>query len=252
MKLGALCIYGALGAASLGCVLESREAPPSLGQGTHFPQMKKKTFYSEASQDKFVYTILYSLLGKKDPGYYLEIGAADPIGNNNSYFFEKKFQWKGISLDISTYSAKRWKTKRTNPLLIEDAIQSDYGRILQSFPRVIDYLSLDVDGSYDVVLQSVLLSQHIFKVITIEHDSYRFGDLYKDKERQILTSFGYHLLCPDVSTNGLVFEDWWIHPKLFPSNVLSALSSLDLTAKDNAQLIRTIATLKSSKSGYQG
>src|SRR5690348_16636156 len=30
-------------------------------------------FYSQASQDRFVYTLLYQLLGKRDGGYYLEI-----------------------------------------------------------------------------------------------------------------------------------------------------------------------------------
>ncbi len=41
---------------------------------------------------------------------------------------------------------------RQNPLLIEDAMRSDYRQILKSFPKVIDYLSLDIDDSYDVVL----------------------------------------------------------------------------------------------------
>ena len=109
----------------------------------------------------------------------------------------------------------------------------------------IDYLSLDVDGYYDVVLEKLLQSNHVFKVITIEHDFYRFGDLYRQKEREILTGLGYYLLCSDVSNDGLAFEDWWIYPDLFPSNILSQLSSLDLEAKDYTEIMQAISTVVS-------
>lgn len=157
--------------------------------------------------------ILYTLIKKKDQGYYLEIGASDPVANNNSYFFEKNHDWKGISIEINREHLAPWARKRKNPLLIEDATESNYVSILQSFPRIIDYLSLDVDGNYDSVLVRIPLHNYIFKVITIEHDFYRFGDMYRKKERAILSSYGYYLLCPDVIYPGLgPFEDWLIHP----------------------------------------
>jgi len=188
--------------------------------------------YSQASQDSFVYTLLYGLLGKKDVGYYLDIGAYDPILISNSYLFEKHFQWLGVSIEISTEFENRWKSTRKNPLIIQDATQSDYISILDAFPREIDYLSLDVDGYYDVVLERIFLSDHIFKVLTVEHDFYRFGDVFRNKERSILFSQGYYLLCPDVVIEGYgSFEDWWIHPSAFPPSLFSALTSLDLKEK---------------------
>jgi hypothetical protein len=200
--------------------------------------------YSQASQDRFVYLLLYELLDKQDDGYYLEIGAGHPIDGNNSYFFEKNLGWKGVSIDIDNASQKIWHSVRQNPLLIEDATQSDYKSILKSLPQVIDYLSLDIDGNYDTVLQKIPFNDHIFKVITIEHDFYRFGDRYRKNERMILESLGYHLLCPDVSLFHIgmecVFEDWWIHPSAFPADIFSMLTSLDLKAKNNEQLINTI------------
>ncbi|MFZ4673615.1 MAG: hypothetical protein ACOYL1_04660 [Chlamydiia bacterium] len=204
-------------------------------------------FYSQVSQDKFVYSILYGLLGKQDKGYYLEIGAGEPIHINNSYFFEKNLHWDGVSIDISENLAERWYAARKNLLLSEDATQSDYSAILRSFPRVIDYLSLDVDGSYDVVLEKLVRAKHIFKVITIEHDFYRYGDLYRQKERKILTGLGYHLLCSDVSQNGCAFEDWWIHPDFFPSEILSQLASLDLRAKNYIQIMQVIRAVVQSR-----
>ncbi len=200
--------------------------------------------YSQASQDRFVHVLLYQILDKKDEGYYLEIGAGHPTITSNTYFFEKNLGWKGSSIDISEEHKKLWHATRQNALLIEDATQSDYGSILKPFPQVIDYLSLDIDASYDILLKKISFKDYIFKIITIEHDFYRFGDEFRAEERKILTAFGYHLLCPDVSVffNGknCIFEDWWVHPSAFPADVFSKLKSLDLKEKDHEQLIKTL------------
>jgi len=208
---------------------------PCLASST-FSELKYQQFHSQADQDYFVYLLLYRLLDKQDAGYYLEIGAGHPSDINNSLFFEKNFDWKGVSIDVSNTYKTMWDSTRKNPLLIEDARKSDYTSILSSFPYVIDYLSLDIDADYDIVLKRIPFNDHIFKIITIEHDFYKFGDTYREKERKILASMGYYLLCPDVSA----FEDWWIHPSAFPSDVFSMLASLDLNGKLNAQVLNSI------------
>jgi hypothetical protein len=205
-------------------------------------------FNSQACQDEFVYTIFYNLLGKQDSGCYLEIGAGEPIYFNNTYILEKDCGWSGLSIDISDNLMPRWYAARNNPLLSNDATQLDYSSVLQQFPQVIDYLSLDVDSHYDTVLRSVMRSGHSFKVITIEHDAYRYGDVYRSKEREILKAFGYHLLCADVSHIGYAFEDCWIHPNLFPSGLVQQLKSLDLQAKDCREVIQNIKTLVTKRS----
>lgn len=204
----------------------------------------QETFFSQASQDKFVYEILYKILHKSDQGYYLEIGASEPVFINNTYFFEKNLGWKGISIDISEAHLQNWNCLRHNSLLIEDATKTDYASLFLYFPQVIDYLSLDVDGYYDVVLKKLPLNNYIFKVITIEHDAYRYGDVYKKAERKILTSYGYYLLCGDVSSSGISFEDWWIHPSAFPKKTLKMLKSLNLHNLDHAEIMK-ILLLKS-------
>ena len=128
-------------------------------------------------------------------------------------------------------------------MLVEDATQSNYSAILKTFPQVIDYLSLDIDGYYDVVLEKLVSTGHVFKVITIEHDFYRYGDLYRQNERTILTGLGYYLLCSDVSSGGLAFEDWWIHPNFFPSSIFSKLISLDLQARNYTEIMQVIRTV---------
>jgi len=197
-------------------------------------------FNSQASQDEFVHTLLYTLLDKQDPGSYLEIGAGLPVGHNNTYFFEKSLGWEGISIDISSRFIQSWNSLRDNPLLIQDATRCDYVSMLASFPPSIDYLSLDTDGGYDTVLRRIPFDDHTFKVITIEHDVYRFGEYYRTEERKILNSLGYHMLCGDVSCQGLTFEDWWIHPSAFPPEVLSKLTSLDLDGKNHQEIIEIL------------
>jgi hypothetical protein len=200
---------------------------------------------SQASQDQFVYSILYKLLGKEDKGYYLEIGAWHPSIGNNTFSFERDFGWNGVSIDISNTYQSAWSLTRHNPLLIEDATESDYASILSTFPPLIDYLSLDIDSGYDKVLERMPLDKYTFKVITIEHDFYRFGDEFRAAERRILESFGYRLLCPNVSIlqSGIecTFEDWWIHPNAFPPEAIAMLSGLDLNGKNHENIMHILS-----------
>ena len=131
-----------------------------------------------------------------------EIGAGHPQDGNNSYIFEKNLGWKGISLDIAD-TRDIWYSVRQNSLLVEDATTADYQSILKPFPQIIDYLSLDIDSSYDIVLQKIPFNDHIFKIITIEHDFYRLGDEFREKERKFSASLGYYLLLPGCIIHGL-------------------------------------------------
>src|SRR5271156_4992668 len=155
MRLGTFLTCKLLAITSLTCAFEYNELPFQYLEISHSPDRLARLsltdtadYYSQAAQDRFVYMILYGLLGKQDQGYYLEIGAGDPINTNNSYFFEKELNWSGVSIDISKEHTKQWYAARNNLLLNEDATKSDYGTILQSFPKVIDYLSLDIDECY--------------------------------------------------------------------------------------------------------
>src|SRR5579872_2564691 len=200
-------------------------------------------FFSQASQDRFVYTMLYKLLNKADDGYFVEIGAGHPISINNTFFLESNFNWKGISIDISMQHINLWSQCRKNPLVVTDALQCDYESLFNLFPKNIDYLSLDIDEHYDTVLKKLPLDKYMFKVITIEHDAYKYGDRFRNKEREILSSFGYKLLCADVVLETTSFEDWWIHPSFFPNDVLDRLDLLDLKYKDHTQLVNDISAL---------
>ncbi len=82
--------------------------------------------------------------------------------------------------------------------------------LLQKYnaPRIIDYLSLDTEGSEYEILESFDFSKHEFRVITCEHN---FTSM-RDKIYNLLTNKGYKR----VLTNLSEFDDWYIKESLIP------------------------------------
>jgi hypothetical protein len=167
--------------------------------------------YSQAGQDEFV----ISLFDEKYCGTFLDIGCRLPNEINNTILLEEN-GWSGISLDIMDFSDE-WKI-RTTPFIIEDALKCDYENLfkIHKMPKVIDYLSLDIegDGLRFLALEKIMKSGVEFKVITIEHDVYRGYDMAERMpQRNLLNGLGYFLVCSNVTLSGNPFEDWWVNPK---------------------------------------
>lgn len=185
-------------------------------------------YYSQCAQDEFVDKIL----NHQTTGFFIDIGASHPIQSNNSYFFES-IGWSGLCFDQIDYNDEltdgRFKIKnpcefskfsdiRKSKLILGDARCHDYNKLFveENVPSIIDYLSIDVDEYTLTVLEKIPFQSHQYKVITIEHDWYRFGDSLRIEQRRILNDAGYYLLCADVDgacDNKTFFEDWWINPE---------------------------------------
>jgi SAM-dependent methyltransferase len=170
--------------------------------------------YSEAYQDMFVLTVHD---GKRN-GTYLEIGAGFPLYGNNTYLLESKYDWKGVSIDISPELVDRFNSNRRNQAILCDATTVDYNKLISDakLPTVIDYLQLDCDPpsvTYSI-LEKIPFDKYKFGVITYEHDHYNDSEkIYKEKSRQFLKQHGYVLVVTNVAPSGdLDFEDWWVHP----------------------------------------
>ena len=164
--------------------------------------------HSDGGQDIFVSEIF----GENYKGVFVDIGAQQPINHNNTYMLEARNGWTGLSFDIVDYS-KLWQAERKNPFICANALTYDFKSTFEKYnlSSPIDYLSLDVEGDGDRVncLKNVLKSGYDFKVITIEHDSYRgYAETERDPQRTLLKSLGY-ILVVQCDTS----EDWWIHPK---------------------------------------
>lgn len=188
-------------------------------------------FYSDDRQDEFV----ANLLKFKRNGYYLDIGSCSSVGSNNTYFFES-LDWEGICIEINSMFNESYKT-RTCKYINANALEIDYQQLFidEKFPILIDYLSLDIDQESTEVLKILPLDTYKFKVITIEHDSHYYGDIFKDEQRKILKSKGYFLLCEDVLNQSgrnigqeHAWEDWWVYPLYFKNNELEMLHSYRL------------------------
>lgn len=184
-----------------------------------FKQFASKGLGSQAWQDVFV----ANLLSFKKDGHFLDIGSNDYAAQSNSYFLEQHLNWKGICVEIGPQYAAAYKD-RSCRFINADATQVDYKSALieQGFPARVDYLSLDVDDSSLASLNKLPLDDYRFSVITIEHDSYRVGDVLKIEERKVLQAHNYIMLVSDIYAPlgcgmgpKLSFEDWWIDPIAF-------------------------------------
>lgn len=166
-------------------------------------------FYSQANQDQFVFNILNQKLN----GTFIDIGSNNPIIYNNSFFLES-VGWSGICIDIENFDYSNRKCKFYNA----NALSINYSSLFLSnnLPHIIDYLSIDIDDNTANCLELIPLHNYYFKVITIEHDSYRLGNSLQIKEHSILYNNGYFPLCKNITFQHLkpteFFEDWWIHP----------------------------------------
>jgi hypothetical protein len=191
-------------------------------------------YYSQALQDQFV----SNLLGTKS-GYYIDIGSAHASNTNNTYYFDQ-LGWKGICVEIDPKYNEGYKTRTCN-YINANALDIDYKDLFQASntPMHIDYLSLDVDELSTSVLKLLPLQEYRFKIITIEHDAYIYGDIYCKQQREILSALGYKLYASNVKVPkdnhgshlpNIGFEDWWLdsenavtYDSLYPEEVLSTL-----------------------------
>lgn len=198
-------------------------------------------YYSDDKQDEFT----ASILKFKRNGYYLDIGSSSSIGSNNSYFFES-LDWKGICIEKDSKFNDSYKT-RTCIYINDDALNVNYKQVFaeNNFPFIIDYLSIDIDQDSTLVLEKIPFDEYRFKVITIEHDSHVYGDLYKVPQRYLLRTKGYLLLCVEVlnqsgrnigESHG--YEDWWVYPDFFERDELIRLYSYRLDATEIIQKFR--------------
>ncbi len=176
-------------------------------------------YQSQALQDQFVAKIL----NFKRDGYFIDIGGCDAVSTNNTFALESGLGWKGICIEVDPQHNESYK-QRSCYYLNDDAKKVDYLALLESenAPKVIDYLSLDVDAISTEVLKLLPLDKYTFGIISIEHDHYIHSGIYRDEQREILKAAGYVLYVADVlvplqddTKENCSFEDWWCHSSLF-------------------------------------
>lgn len=176
-------------------------------------------FQSQAGQDRFVYDLAVCGEGRL-VGAFLDVGCADPVVYSNTYALER-VGWRGLLVDVAPHLAALIQEKRVSPFLCADATTVDWKAVVDRYalPNVVDYLSFDLDGAGATAIERVPWDTLRFRILTVEHDAYRFGDGPRQSMRALLRRHGYELLCPDVCNDDQPFEDWWVDPKVVDMTV---------------------------------
>jgi len=168
-------------------------------------------YYSQIGQDKWVCEKLNFLKN----GTWLDIGCQNPIYINNTYAMESQLSWSGLSIDIDTAAINSWTQSGRNlsHLINADALALNYEELLHSFnfPKVIDYLSMDLEPPTLTLkaLYKIPFNSYKFKCITYETDAYRnLGT--ETPARNYLMDQGYVLVVPS-QTQSIPQDDFWMH-----------------------------------------
>jgi hypothetical protein len=169
-----------------------------------------------------------NILKQKNNGFFLDIGACYPSYMSNSEFFELTRNWKGVAVELYESYRNYWLESRPNSYFhCEDATMVDYQKLLdsQNAPKIIDYLSIDVDPPTTLSLLSlykIFETDYSFNVITFECDY--GGDVEcnftrpgtRDESRDFLRSKGFILLeeIYDYGKPHYHVDDLWVHERL--------------------------------------
>jgi FkbM family methyltransferase len=195
-------------------------------------------YKSQVGQDKWV----IELLNNKKNGYFLDIGAYNGVDISNTYILEKNFNWDGLCIeadpDIFKELIKYRNVKCINYAItnIDGYVNFTSNNVLGSItktgkeipaktlktvlkeynvPKIIDYISLDIEGSESLALEEFPFNDYKFKIMTVEHNLYLGDPTNKNKINKILIENGYSLYKENVTNVGNdPFEDWFINKNL--------------------------------------
>lgn len=220
--------------------LEFLKAMPPEHRNRCIELMPQST--SQLRQDLFA----LCQLNFKTGGYYIEFGATNGIELNNSQLMERGFGWRGILAEpgrswhsdlkqnractidtrcvwsrtgetlsftetphreqsgISTFVKPRRRVRGTSYQV--EAVSLNDLLTQHDAPDVIDYASVDTEGSEFDILNAVDFDRWSFRVMTIEHN---FAPQRADIHA-LLTGHGYTRVLEDVSR----FDDWYLGPQM--------------------------------------
>lgn len=198
------------------------------------------SFGSALGQDRW---IIEEVFASKRGGYFVEAGALNGVDESNSVRLEREFGWQGLCVEPTTAYFETLKQQRRcrleNVCLYDQATEVDFveagghGGIPSSFsasfgqqgrsikkpalplhtlldrngaPPVIDYLSLDTEGSEYTILKDFPFDRYRVLALTVEHNNH---PPLRDRLRDLLQARGF------VLAREVWVDDWWVHHSHF-------------------------------------
>ena len=198
---------------------------------SHFSK-KYKDSKAQLMQDLFVDYVL-----NKENGFFVEVGACDGLVHSNSYYLEKNKKWNGILCEPSEFWHEKLIINRPNCFIEKKPIFSDLkkkvnfsvkagGRshidnndndndknlidsitlnqlFLKQGVDIIDYLSIDTEGSEFDILSALNFNKYRPTIITVEHN---YKKINRKKIFNLLKNNNYSRYFKSISR----FDDWYI------------------------------------------
>lgn len=207
----------------------SQLAPPStswfwtgvyIGNSTKFDFLSKR-WTSQAGQDR---TIVDIFDGKRG-GFFLDLASNDPWHFSNTLTLDQEYEWDGICVEANPQYAPGYSGRRCRLVqavvgprdneIVRFVFEEETGGI-QGFdqhkapekgvvlhtvsvetllddlnaPRVIDYLSLDIEGSEWFTFSTFPWHKYLFQTLTIERPGSELREKLFDKDYVYLCSHG--------------------------------------------------------------
>ena len=182
------------------------------------------------------------------------MGASDVLYYSNTLFFERMRNWNGICIEANAEFNKdlvKYRKSTVSHYFIsdEDGKEIDFAvcgatsgatntagaftrckdvikiktktleTVLKMYnaPKIIDYLSLDVEGHEYEVLKNFPFNEYIFNCITVDHNEPREGPGLRKKIRALLEANSYVFIKGNDSVKGLTngpIEDFYVHSSI--------------------------------------
>ena len=203
--------------------------------------LKMNELYLDSESQLFQDLFVLDYLEYKKMGYFVEIGAAGGKDLSNTWLIEKNYDWTGILVEPGITWHDELRSNRTS-IIVTKAIWSTSDQSLEfsqaarpdlsgfseviskdvtvdskyfvrtlslkdlldlnAAPKLIEYLSIDVEGGELEILKNFDFNSYKFNFISVEHN-YRSD---RAQVAKLLEKVGYIKYLENISE----FDDWYV------------------------------------------
>jgi len=191
--------------------------------------------------------VVLSALNFKRGGYFVEFGAANGLDLSNTWLLEKEFGWTGLLAEpgrvwhedlrrnrdcvidtrcvaprtgekVSFTLAPRFENSGLSEFVPRrrqirgkqyEVETVSFNDLLAEHgaPEIIDYASVDTEGSENAIMEAFDFSRHKFRFFSVEHN----WEPRREHMYDLMTSNGYKRVHEELSR----CDDWYVHPDVW-------------------------------------